>query len=191
MKRVLGVGLALVCVVLLSSCSILPSPPGTISDDDEQRAAVQMRHIADAVKHGDAAALKKLFSPRAREKATDLDGGLKYFLSVFPSGKLTWKTKGTGSKSDTEGLKQAVELYANYAVSVNGENYSLHFAYFSVNSLDPDNVGIYALGVAPRADYGYTASGEKTPFAKWVSQFGISDTTHAATGDPGVYIPPR
>jgi hypothetical protein len=188
-RRVLGAGLALLCVGVLSSCSLLPSGPSPLHDDSEQKAAVQMQHIADAVKHHDAAALKKLFSPRARENAADLDGGLTYFLSVFPSGKLTWKTKGTGLTGNTESFKRATELYGNYEVFANGEKYSLHFAYFPVNDFDPRNVGIYALGVAPRADFGYTASGAKKPFAVWVSQFGINETTHTATGDPGVYVP--
>ena len=45
-----------------------------------------MKLIADAAQNHDAAALKKLFSQRARQKAADLDGGLKYFLSAYPSG---------------------------------------------------------------------------------------------------------
>jgi len=190
-RRVFGAGLALVGIGVLASCSFFPSTPSPFHDDSEQKAGVQMQHIADAVKHHDAAALKKLFSPRAVNEATDLDSGLKYFLSVIPSGKLTWETRGTGLTSDTEGFKQATELYGNYRVSVNGEQYSLHFAYFSVDDFDPHNVGIYALGVAPRADYGYTASGARTPFAEWFSQFDISDTTHTATGNPGVYVPQK
>ena len=47
------------------------------------------------------------------------------------------------------------------------------------------NVGIYALGIVPSAEDGYMASGAKKPFDVWVSQFGISDMTYAATGDPG------
>lgn len=187
-RRMFGAGLALVVVGVLSSCSF-PSTPSPFHDDSEQKAGIQMQYIADAVKSHDAAALKKLFSPRAVDKATDLDSGLKYFLSVIPSGKLTWETRGTGLTSDTEGFKQATELYGNYRVSVNGEQYSLHFAYFSVDDFDRHNVGIYALGIAPRADYGYTASGARTPFAEWFSQFDISDTTHTATGDPGIYVP--
>ena len=98
MRRFLGAGVALVCVTLLSSCALLPfGPPGTITDDSKQQSDVEMQHIADAVKNHDAAALKRLFSRTAREKATDLDRGLKYFLSIFPSGKMTWKSEGTGS----------------------------------------------------------------------------------------------
>jgi len=69
-RRVLGAGVASACLVLLASCSLLPSPPGSFRDTDEQVAAAQMQHISDAVKDHDAAALKKLFSPRTCEIAT-------------------------------------------------------------------------------------------------------------------------
>ena len=91
LRRVLGAVVALVIVGLLSSCSFLPQLPPVPGDDNpEQESSVEMQHIADGVKDHDAAALKKLFSRTARENAIDLDGGLKYFLSFFPSGKMTW-----------------------------------------------------------------------------------------------------
>lgn len=179
----------MVCVGLLSSCSLLPSPHGGFVDTDEQVAAAQMQHIADAVKSHDAAALKKLFSPRARESATDLDAGLAYFLSAFPSGAVTWKTQGTGDSGGNVYFKRITELFGNYEVSADGTKYDLYFAYFSVNDFHPDEVGMYALGVVPAADDGYTASGDKMPFAKWASQFDIDEKTNTATGDPSVYIP--
>jgi hypothetical protein len=189
-RRLVSVVVAVLCLGVLASCSYVSSGPSPLRDDSEQMAAAQMQHIADAVTDHDAAALKKLFSSRARDNATDLDAGLRYFLSVLPHGKLTWETHGTGSTADTGGLKRATELFGDYVVSVNGEKYFLYFAYFPVNDFDPQNVGIYALGVAPRADFGYTESGAKKPFAAWASQFDISDT-HTATGDPGVYVPQK
>ena len=92
MRRMFVAVVSVACVGLLSACSFLPSIPSRFHDDSEQKAAAEMQHIAEAVKAHDAAALKKLFAPRAQEKATDLDGGLAYFLSIFPSGKMTWKT---------------------------------------------------------------------------------------------------
>ncbi len=179
--------MALLCVGLLTSCSLLPSPPGGLFDTDEDVAAAQMQHIADAVKNHDAAALKKLFSPRAREKATDLDGGLTYFLSAFPSGPVTWKTQGTGMVGNHDFLKKSTELFGNYEVSADGKKCELYFAYFSVNDFHPDEVGIYALGIVPSADD--PASGAKTPFDEWASQFDMSDDR--AIGNPGVYIPQK
>jgi len=185
----LGRAVAVMCVALLSSCSLLPLHPGAFYDDSKQQTDVKMQRIADAVKSQDEPALKKLFSQRALDKATDLDRGLKYFLSAFPTGPVTWKSQGSGSESQNESLKQIVELYGEYEVTGGGKKYELYFAYFSANDYDSQNVGIYALGVVPASENGYTASGAKKPFNVWASQFGIDEKTHTATGDPGVYVP--
>ena len=67
------------CVVLLSSCSLLPFwPQGPF---DREQADARMEQIAAAVNGHDAAARKALFSPNALEKATDLDERLGYVLS--------------------------------------------------------------------------------------------------------------
>jgi hypothetical protein len=189
-RRVLGPAVALVCVGMLSSCALLPAPGSASLGDEDQQANVEMQHIADAVKNHDAAALKKLFSITAREKATDLDAGVAYFLSVFPSGRMTWKSEGNGSTGDDENGKQTTVVFANYEVFANGQKYDLHFVDYTINQVDdPRNVGLYALGIAPHTDNPYTASGAKKPFYVWGSQFDIED--HKATGTPGVYIPKK
>jgi Domain of unknown function (DUF5104) len=185
-RRVLGVVVALACVVLLSSCSLLPKLPPVPGDDNpEQESSVEMQHIADAVKDHDAAALKKLFSPAAREKATDLDGGLKYFLSFFPSGRMTWKLESDGSVSNQgdEGL------YSSYEVSADGKKYGLFFADFLRNDSYPDNVGIYALGVGPYSADPFSASGALKPFYAWSRAF--DNGNFKDPGTPGVYVPQK
>jgi len=178
---------ALACAGLLSSCSLLP--PGGIWDDSKQQSDVQMQHIADAVKHHDAAALKHLFSPPARDKSTDLKAGLKYFLSVFPSGRMTWKFEGLSSGGINEYGKQTVEVFANYEVFADGKKYDLYFAYFPVNEVeDPANVGLYALAVAPYNAHPYTnPTASSKAFNAWASQF--ENVNGKSTGTPGVYIP--
>lgn len=187
-KRVLGAAVALACVALLSSCSLLPSHPGRIYDDSYKTTDMQMQHIADAVKDHDATALKMLFSKRAREKATDLDSGVKYFLSAFPAGTVTWKSQGNGEAGASEYARKATELFGNYEVSAAGKEYDLYFAYFPVNDFHPDEVGIHALGVVPHEAEPYTASGALTPFNLWASKFEIGED-YTATGSPGVYVP--
>jgi len=154
-RRVLGAVVGLACVALLSSCALLPDVPSVGDDDTGQKDNVVMQHIADAVKDHDAAALKNLFSPRAREKATDLDGGLKYFLSVFPSGKMTWKVEdgGPSGAGDNEIISHTWESFAFYEVFANGKKYDLYFANFTTDTAHPDYLGIYALGVAPYSAY--------------------------------------
>ena len=191
MRRILGPGLALACVGLLSSCALLPGVDGASIAGQDQQVNVEMQHIADAVKHHDAAALKKLFSTTAREKATDLDAGLAYFLSIFPSGRMTWKSEGNASTGDDEYGKQTTVVFANYEAFANGKKYLVYFVDYTVNQVDdPHNVGIYALGVAPYNPHPFTApTASSTAFDNWSSQFDIKN--HKATGTPGVYIPKK
>jgi hypothetical protein len=187
-RRVVGVVVALACVALLASCSLVP--PGSAGGEG-QHADLQMQHIADAVKSHDAAALKKLFSPRAREKATDLDSGLAYFLSVLPSGRMTWKMEnGAPGSSEVNHDGYTEEVFANYIVSTSGRKYELYFADLTVNTNDPKNVGIYALGVEPYTADKFTASGAPKPFYVWTGQFDVDDN-NVVTGTPGVYVPQK
>ena len=57
-RRVLSAVVALVCVGLLSACSLLPKlPPSPLNDDSKQQSDLEMQRIADAVKDHDAVAL--------------------------------------------------------------------------------------------------------------------------------------
>ena len=192
-RRILAAGVALVCAVLLSSCSLLPDIPTPGGNDTGQKDDVVMQHIADAVKNHDAAALKKLFSPRARENATDLDSGLKYFLSVFPSGRMTWKVEdgGPGGAGANDFLKHTWESFAFYEVSANGKKYDLYFADVITDTAHPDYLGIYALGVGPYNAHPATApTAASTAFLVWANSHNLGDDD-LFTGTPGVYVPQK
>jgi len=147
-----------------------------------------MQRIAAAVKDHDAVALKGLFSPRARENAADLDSGADYFLSVFPSGRMTWKSVATNSAYDVKSSKETEELFAAYTVRADGREYSLDFIDFPVNDVDdPKNVGLYALGVAPYTTEHYAADGTKKPFYVWLNSFQFDNKTNP--GRAGIYVP--
>jgi hypothetical protein len=180
---------ALACAALLSSCSLLPDIPTPGNDDTAQKTDLVLQQIADAVEHHDAAALKQVFSPAARAKATDLEGGLKYFLSFFPSGHMTWQIGGPGpGGSGSNDLPNfSWEAFANYKVFAEGKTYELFFPDVTTDTPHPEYLGIYALGIVPYSTGRHTASGAPKPFDLWASQFGIED--HIPTGTPGVYRP--
>jgi uncharacterized protein DUF5104 len=188
MRRMLGAVTALTCVGLLSSCSLLPFGLG---NSDNQRVDAEMQRIMDAVNLHDAAALKKLFSPRARENAIGLDAGLTYFLSVFPSGltSLGEPAGGPGGTGENVYSNDTEELDGDYKVSANGKYYELHFVYYWINQDDdPHNVGLFALGVAPYNAESYTKpTTDSNAFSTWAGSFGFDfGLTH---GSPGVYVP--
>jgi len=125
---------------------------------------------------------------RARENAADLDSGADYFLSVFPSGRMTWKSVATNSAYDVKSSKETEELFAAYTVRADGREYSLDFIDFPVNDVDdPKNVGLYALGVAPYTTEHYAADGTKKPFYVWLNSFQFDNKTNP--GRAGIYVP--
>ena len=186
MKRVLGAVVALACVALLSSCSLLPGNVDPGPKDDGV-----MQGIADAVKHHDVTALEKLFSPGARAKATDLDSGLEYFLSFFPSGRVTWDIAGgdSGGPQQFDGPNTSVVSLADYKVYTGGKTYDLSFFNVTTDTVQPDYVGVYGLALVPYTTNPYAEDGAPKPVNLWFSQFGMNDYTYTPTGTPGVYRP--
>lgn len=191
-KRILGgCVVALVCVALLSSCALLPpsTAVGLGVANSNQQADAEMQHIEDAVKAHDAAALKTLFSKTARAKGADLDGGIKDFLSFFQSGfKNLGEPDGGPGEFDADDFgKRTVELLGDYEVRMKGKLYDLYFADFTVNQIeDPNNVGLYALGVAPYNAHGFThPTAASTAFNAWTSQY---LTKSGKLGPPSVYV---
>jgi hypothetical protein len=150
-----------------------------------------MKLIQGALKHHDAAALKKLFSKTARDKAPDLDGGIADFFDLFPAGfkNLGEPDGGPGEADVYKFGKKTVELHADYKVKARGKTYDLFFADFTVNQVgDPNTVGLYALGAAP---YNPKPGTNPTPASKaffnWASQYELTDDAEA-TGIPSVYV---
>jgi hypothetical protein len=181
---------ALICAVLLSSCSLLPKAPTPAGGDDpNQTSNAVMQRIARAVKGRDASALKKLFSPAARENATDLDGGVKYFLSYFPSGQMTWRLESVASDGVNDYPHVTEGVYPTYEVSADGKKYDLFFTDFPSNAVDPDNVGIYALGVTPHSSNPFNASGGLKPFYAWSRAY--HNGNYKDPGTAGVYVPEK
>jgi hypothetical protein len=148
-----------------------------------------MQHIADAVKGRDAAALTKLFSPRARADANNLGSGLKYFLSALPSGPMTWKLVGDPECSATYGYKAAVvQMCPTYRLSASGNEYDVYFFEYTIDQPDTASVGLYALGVAPYSSKSGTKSAPSTQFFTWVASL-TPNKDGKISGPAGVYVP--
>jgi hypothetical protein len=184
-KRVLALLVALATVAMLSSCGV--NPGSWLPRGNDQLAADRMVEIVEAVNSQDAAALKGMFTEHAlAEYSEQVDEGLTYLLSLFPDGDLVWEnpeSRPSFRQSWDEG-RHTVVVPANFRVSSGGKDYWLFFSYFTVNEQDPDNVGIYGLGAAPRTET--KSSGPERVFFSWNGS--VSDVL-GENGPPGVYIP--
>jgi hypothetical protein len=184
MRRSRSLVVALFCAVALSSCGLMPfGHAGGVFDDSDQRADARMEQIAAALNTHDAAALKAMYSTTALELATDLDERLDDLLTLFPNA-VTWKHDSVGLQGTTDFGKETEMLGAFYRLSSDGDDYLLFFADFTVNdAINPDNVGIYALGVTPSADN--IDVGPMDSFLYWTSTITFDESN--AEGYPGVY----
>jgi hypothetical protein len=79
-----------------------------------------------------------------------------------------------------DGQKQSL-LLSKHRVSAGGEDYWLFFADFTENTVNPDNVWFYAIGVAPWTESGDSPA-EKALFS-WADSFDVE-----ASVPPGVFI---
>ena len=196
---------ALVCVVLLSSCALVPFGPPDASETPEpsesadalyvdpgQKMTDRMQQIVAAVNDHDAPALKAMFSTPALERAPDIDAGLDYLLSLFPDGGLTsnWWV-GPAAERQYKDEKLTELLLVEYNVSAGGQDYSLFFADFTVNEvIDPNNVGLYALGITPWPEDHHSwivESPSREPFFIWAESIHADGSDE--NGYPGVYVP--
>lgn len=197
MRGLLSGLVALVTAVLLSSCALVPfgtpdtpatsASPDTLYVDSFERADDRMEQIVAAVNEHDAAALKAMFSTRALERATDIDARLDDLLSLFPNGGLTRKPfYDTGAERQYKNGELTEVLLARYKVTADGIDYSLFLADFTVNEvIDPDNVGLYALGVTPWIDDSFRSCSD--PFHAWACSIHADESDE--NGYPGVYVP--
>lgn len=189
MRTLRTVVVALLCAVLLSSCSSArPGPASTLYVDSQKKTDARMTQIAAALNKHDAGALKAMFSAPALEQSTDIDGRLDHLLALFPNGGVKWTSwdYDTAEREYKKGKLTEVWL-VQYKLSANGKHYELFFADFTVNEIiDPHNVGLYALGVEPwTSSPMYSCSG---PFFSWACS--IHANGNDKNGYPGVYVAP-
>ena len=167
---------AVACVVLLASCGF--NPVSWLPRNDPQLSADRMAEIVEAVNSQDAAALKGMFTEYALTKfSAEIDDGLEYLLSLFPDGDVVWEDPEYRPNASYayDDRKRTIVVGGLYDVSSGGKDYWLYFSYYTVNDIDPANVGVYGIGVAPRTET--MSSGPEGVFFSWAGSISRLATT--------------
>lgn len=140
MRMRIAIILASVLGVLLSSCGL------TFNED--KHAENRVKAIVSALESEDAQMLESLFSKRALDEANDLDSQFEFLFSFLEGDIISWEN-GNGKAGDTssENGKKAVMLRYGFSVVTDIDRYSFFLIDYAVNSIDPDNEGLYMLEV--------------------------------------------
>ena len=170
-KLLLIIQIVLIPALLLSGCAdlkiskaLVQHAVGGIYDPTDQ-IAEQLNAILDAVVAQDAAAIKAQFAPNAVAAQPELDDQIEALLDYY-AGK-PWEIDSPGcmtmDSSNADGTGGRTSSFQMHGMILTDRFYRFSLRGISVDTKNPDNVGIWALfllQVDQPTDYAYCVAGE-------------------------------
>lgn len=152
---------SLFATVLLSSC-LLRGGGGRriILDDSDMKADARLEQILEVLAKNDKDGLKAMFSKQALSEAKDFDGQADYLFDFFQGTVESWKRTGFTAPMEIKNGKKSVELISWYTVTTDKDIFCFFVIDYSVDTFNPDNVGLYTLSAIKEKD-------EETQFTYW------------------------
>lgn len=171
-KLLLIIQIVLIPALLLSGCAdlkiskaLVQHAVGGIYDPTDQIAVEQLNAILDAVVAQDAAAIKAQFAPNAVAAQPELDDQIEALLDYY-AGK-SWEIDSPGcmtmDSSNADGTGGQINSFQMHGMILTDRFYRFSLRGISVDTKNPDNVGIWALfllQVDQPTDYAYCVAGE-------------------------------
>ena len=134
-------------LLLPTSCSILDRS-GLLSNQMkiEMDACKEFEEaFFEALEKKDEKKIRKLFSPRALQRADDLDEGIAYLFELYGGGKVTFEKDNRSSYHNFEKDKNRWEMHA-YCFFTDGETeYRVNWVQFLKYDEDERMLGVYQI----------------------------------------------
>lgn len=164
--------LILFCAAILTGCANLKISMGLVQhavgglyDPTDQIAEDQLNAILEAAVAQDAAAIKAQFAPNAIAAQPELDDQIEALLDYY-AGK-SWEIDSPGcmtmDSSNADGTGGQISSFQMHGMILTDRFYRFSLRGISVDTKNPDNVGIWALfllQVDQPTDYAYCVAGE-------------------------------
>ena len=171
-KLLLIIQIVLIPALLLSGCAdlkiskaLVQHAVGGIYDPTDQIAEDQLNAILEAAVAQDAAAIKVPFAPNAIAAQPELDDQIEALLDYY-AGK-PWEIDSPGcmtmDSSNADGTGGRASSFQMHGMILTDRFYRFSLRGISVDTKNPDNVGIWALfllQVDQPTDYAYCVAGE-------------------------------
>ena len=153
------------CADLKISKALVQHAVGGIYDPTDQIAEDQLNAILEAAVAQDAAAIKAQFAPNAVAAQPELDDQIEALLDYY-AGK-PWEIDSPGcmtmDSSNADGTGGRTSSFQMHGMILTDRFYRFSLRGISVDTKNPDNVGIWALfllQVDQPTDYAYCVAGE-------------------------------
>lgn len=164
--------LILFCAAILTGCANLKISMGLVQhavgglyDPTDQIAEDQLNAILEAAVAQDVAAIKAQFAPNAIAAQPELDDQIEALLDYY-AGK-SWEIDSPGcmtmDSSNADGTGGRASSFQMHGMILTDRFYRFSLRGISVDTKNPDNVGIWALFLLQEdqpTDYAYCVAGE-------------------------------
>lgn len=140
-KRIILMLLILVSLLLFSSCD----RNGEILVGEEEKSDARMEQIVSAIKDKDSKALKALFSKKALDETDDFVGGADSLFNFIQGDIESWERDGFASDESMNGGKRSWMIRFGFTVKTDKDLYQFFIIDYNVDTINPDNQGIYML----------------------------------------------
>jgi hypothetical protein len=148
-------------VLLLSSCF---KGGRRMHISEGEKADARIEQILDAIKDKDRETLRSLFSQKALEEAKEFDDGIDYLFGFFQGNIDSWERDKWSSGDKIEYGKRSEMLRSWYIVTTDEERYIFFVIDFTIDTINPNNAGLYTLCVMKEED-------RETQFGYWQSKY--------------------
>lgn len=121
--------------------------------NDEEKADILLEEIIEAINKEDKDSLKSIFSVQALNEAEDIDGRINYLFDFVQGNIESWETivHGATNESIDHGSKVKSSM-SWYYVDTEDQKYLLFFVEYTIDTDNPDNIGVYMLQVIKSED---------------------------------------
>ena len=143
-----------------------------IYDNSDKKADLRMEQLLETIQNKDHDTLKEMFSKRVLDEVNDFDSSVEYLFGLIQGNVESWERDRFGSDGSIENGKKSTRLRSWYTVTTNKGKYMFFIIDFTIDTIDPDNAGLYMIRAIRAED-------EETQFAGTWQDMEI----------PGIYKP--
>ena len=152
-KRYWLIACVLLSTLLLTSCGVLLR--GFLGEDRDSRLADKATNdLCSSIKDRDKAAVKNLFSEKARSEADDIDAQIDKLFAFIDGEVVAWKRRELDPmvKDDVEYGQISKQEWFWVYLKTEKDVYAMYLSYYPINDFESESEGIYSLLVVRAAD---------------------------------------
>lgn len=119
--------------------------------DEGKMADDRMEQIVAALKEKNIESLKSLFSAKSISEAENFENDFDRLFQFFQGTIETWERDSLAADRSIEYGKQSLMIRYGILISTDIDDYSLFIIDYNIDTINPDNEGIYMLEISKQS----------------------------------------